>query len=698
MSCGVDILIAINTVMQALFMLVCTLAAWLHLACGLSLVATARCLKFINIIVCTAVELGYLLAQRPSLSSPIPPPSIPPLSLPTDVRKAISALSVEPNIMRSICCPKCLAKYDLDSLPQVCLRRETPRSKVCGEKLWTTRSTRGGPRTVPRRLYCTQDFESWLEYLLSRPGIEDLINKSYEHQPSHDIMHSIWDSPAWKSLGNYTTTPHNLTFSYYIDWFNPFTNKIAGKTASCGAIMMFCLNLPHELQRLPENTFFAGITPPPKEPTSTTITAITDPIIDQFEAMWHGRVIRTYRHPGGIRKRAAILPGIGDLLAIRKAMGFAAVRSHNFCSFCKLRYSEIGSLDYAKWQPRVGLEVLQAALEWKEATTKKTRKEIFDKHGVRWSSLNRLAYRDPVRHTVLGLMHNWIEGILQHHVRVRWGIGIVPPVDEDVDDNRPSSPMSDTTEYLDIDSEIINEEVQSIWEESQSHIDTPSHLRRLRSEAFIHINAESNDVEVDSDGDNDADFQPDDESDEDDGDENAWNATCVFTASQLSKIHACLSDTVIPGWIERPPTNLGAKSHGKLKADQWFTLFTIFLPLIIPEIWLVSSNKRHAALLENFYDLVTCTNIVCSYAITEASADAYRDHYIKYRRSLDQLFPNIPTRPNHHYAMHNPELMKFWGPLIKLSEFPYEQHNGRLQKIKTNSHLCAYNSFLLLSV
>ena len=93
--------------------------------------------------------------------------------------------------------------------------------------------------------------------------------------------------------------------------------------------MMFCLNLPYELQQLSKNTFFAGMTPP-KEPTSTTITAISDPIIDQFEAIWHGRVICTYCHLHGVQKQAAILPGIGDLLAIHKAMGFAGVTSHNF--------------------------------------------------------------------------------------------------------------------------------------------------------------------------------------------------------------------------------------------------------------------------------------------------------------------------------------------------------------------------------
>jgi hypothetical protein len=148
-----------------------------------------------------------------------------------------------------------------------------------------------------------------------------------------------------------------------------------------------------------------------------------------------------------------------------------------------------------------------------------------------------------------------------------------------------------------------------------------------------------------------------------------WKALCIFDAEALSKIHACISHATIPSWVERPPTNLGGKSHGKLKADHWLTLFTIFLPLVLPEIWLSSSFKRH---LDNFHDLVTCTNIVCSYTISSASADQYHDHYIKYCASSKLLFPNVNTRPNHHYAMHNVDMMKFWGPLIKISEFAYE--------------------------
>lgn len=41
--------------------------------------------------------------------------------------------------------------------------------------------------------------------------------------------------------------------------------------------------------------------------------------------------------------------------------------------------------------------------------------------GVRWSELNQLPYHNIVEHIPLGMMHNWLEGVLQHHFRVRWG-------------------------------------------------------------------------------------------------------------------------------------------------------------------------------------------------------------------------------------------------------------------------------------
>lgn len=194
----------------------------------------------------------------------------------------------------------------------------------------------------------------------------------------------------------------------------------------------------------------------------------------------------------------------------------------------------------------------------------------------------------------------------------------------------------------------------------------------------------------------DEDFQPDPDSESDNDEEAeernaAWRTTCAFDSTALAQIHACICDTFVPTWITRPPTNLGEKSHGKLKADQWWTLFTIFLPIVLPELWLASGSSRDSDLLDNFHHLVMCTNIIGSYVTSNQAADNYLDHYIKYRESSKSLFPKVRPVPNHHYAMHNGEMMKFWGPLPLLSEFPFEQLNGTLQKISTNWHLCAYS-------
>ena len=479
----------------------------------------------------------------------------------------------------------------------------------------------------------------------------------------------IWDSPAWYSLGSFTTTRNNLTFAYFIDWFNPLLNKTAGKTVSCGVIMLICLNLPYELQYLVENTFFAGITPPPKEPSVITITAVSDPIVDCLQALFHGKSFRTHRHPEGIVKRVAVLPVIADLMAICKVLGFAGIKARNFCSFCDLSHTEMDCLDPSYWSARMGTNVRQAAIEWQQAQTKVERNEIFDQHRVRWSSLHCLDYRDPVNHTVLGMMHNWIEGILQHHARVKWGIGdaVKAPKDHDLDHGQTStSYITSAAEFnIDIDIDMLNEELADLEAESQAHSDTPSHSKHQHSESSMEPIDEDEYNTLQSGDDLDEDFQPDSDSDNEDEETSERDTvlSSVFSREALSKIHECIDNAIIPTWITRPPRNLGDKSHRKLTADQWYTLFTIFLPMVLPELWTASGKHQDLDLLNNFHDLVMCTNILGSYTISDAAAGDYLCYYIRYRHTSKILFPKATTRPNHHYAMHNAELMKFWRPL-----------------------------------
>jgi hypothetical protein len=114
-------------------------------------------------------------------------------------------------------------------------------------------------------------------------------------------------------------------------------------------------------------------------------------------------------------------------------------------------------------------------------------------------------------------------------------------------------------------------------------------------------------------------------------------------------------------------------------------LFSCIFPLIIPEFWYTTTatetDREH---FHCFYHLVAATDIISSLKTSNTHADTYTQHYIQYRTAIQKLFSYRPSKPNHHYAMHNGAQMKYWGPLPSFSEFPGEQMNGMLQGVKTN--------------
>ncbi len=55
--------------------------------------------------------------------------------------------------------------------------------------------------------------------------------------------------------------------------------------------------------------------------------------------------------------------------------------------------------------------------------------------------------------------------------------------------------------------------------------------------------------------------------------------------------------------------------------------------------------------------------------VTPDMPDLYTQHYHTYLLTSKNLFPHISPQPNHHYALHNAELLQFWGPLPEVSEF-----------------------------
>ncbi|KAE9387234.1 hypothetical protein BT96DRAFT_792614, partial [Gymnopus androsaceus JB14] len=85
---------------------------------------------------------------------------------------------------------------------------------------------------------------------------------------------------------------------------------------------------------------------------------------------------------------------------------------------CQLRgKNQIYNTDHSLCVPRDVEELRHWSRAYKEAQTLSERKNIFENHGVRWSSLWLLDYWDPTRMLVVDAMHCILEGVVHYHCR-----------------------------------------------------------------------------------------------------------------------------------------------------------------------------------------------------------------------------------------------------------------------------------------
>ena len=153
-------------------------------------------------------------------------------AVPQDVRTALRILDVEPEILRSICCPKCFSQYPLSTKEISCQQRDAIRSKKCEAPLF-------GEDNRPKKLYVSQSFTHWLSSFVKRPGYQQLLETSRTRDAGRQVpqgMYDIWDSPLWLNLIDKHGLPYfkscgSLGFSLFVDWFNPLGNKAAGMIA-----------------------------------------------------------------------------------------------------------------------------------------------------------------------------------------------------------------------------------------------------------------------------------------------------------------------------------------------------------------------------------------------------------------------------------------------------------------------------------
>ncbi|HEV7736481.1 MAG TPA: hypothetical protein VGO47_03810 [Chlamydiales bacterium] len=58
----------------------------------------------------------------------------------------------------------------------------------------------------------------------------------------------------------------------------------------------------------------------------------------------------------------------------------------------------------------------------------------------------------------------------------------------------------------------------------------------------------------------------------------------LVTPALIQHIQNVIRDTIVPSWIESVPKNYGEAAAGTLKADEWRTLATVYLPIALISI------------------------------------------------------------------------------------------------------------------
>jgi hypothetical protein len=263
-----------------------------------------------------------------------------------------------------------------------CTHKSFTDGSECGVHITRPRRIGNVDTEVPIKRFVAFSFKDYIAELTSRSGFEEKMDAAWkgvrDSSGSPAEMHDVFDGQflcdfkdrdgRWFGL---QTREGRYVFSLSVDFFNPFTNKQAGKTVSFGVISAVCLNLPVSMRYKPENMFLAGVIPGPKEPY-LTLHQYLSPIVDEFLQFWE--------------------PGVCDLPATRKTIGYASCTHERFCSMCDCTWSNqgYGHTGCNAWVRRTDKEWREAATEFKACRSEDEKLAEFNKTGVRRSDLSQL--------------------------------------------------------------------------------------------------------------------------------------------------------------------------------------------------------------------------------------------------------------------------------------------------------------------
>jgi hypothetical protein len=172
----------------------------------------------------------------------------------------------------------------------------------------------------------------------------------------------------------------------------------------------------------------------------------------------------------------------------------------------------------------------------------------------------------------------------------------------------------------------------------------------------------------------------------------------LSTPEDIQHIRNVITNTITPSWLGSVPKNFGDASAGTLKADEWRTLVTVYLPFALISLWGAGSfhktdakAKRMREVLDHSMDLFCATRLICLRTMTIHRMEAFRGLMVQYISNLRDIHPEAPYKTSHHLSLHMYEFLKLFGPARSWWTFPFERLIGILQRLPHNDKSGEYS-------
>ncbi|KAG8685509.1 hypothetical protein FRC09_014699 [Ceratobasidium sp. 395] len=214
------------------------LVAIIHCMMGVARDHCNLILKCLRCILRTAANMQNTRAQI-FASNHIDP-------IPTTLPTALNYLSLQDGLDFYVVCPSCDTLYKEDNateIPGKCSFVNLD-GLLCDAELYTEHYRGNYTWKTPLRRFSHEPLESWLARFLARPDIEDMLESTCPL--CQETCSDVWG--AWymsnfpgggeKNFFQCSANELRLSFLVYHDFFNPYTNKIAGKQRSVGIIIV----------------------------------------------------------------------------------------------------------------------------------------------------------------------------------------------------------------------------------------------------------------------------------------------------------------------------------------------------------------------------------------------------------------------------------------------------------------------------